>query len=185
MEKNLHRDTFFKDGLNNTSVYNNNVDYPVVSRTRVAASSDIPTDSSYMMEIVTSGPGSTPGLGGFHQNTMSYSGAIFYQVILAKIPVGYTITRASNSCGDGYTTDYLTSREGTGKWELYAWRYNCGTTGSFASFGHVYLSGTAPVTWHVAAATIFDATGVTVNSASATHAMDATTRIAQFFFNIR
>ncbi len=118
----------------------------------------------YMMQITTVG-NAKPGLGGFVQYSMSKANGIFYHVIVAKIPTGYTIQRASNSCGDGATHTWLTSQVGTGKWETYIYKTTCGKTGSFGSFGYAYIEGPAataekPVTWYVGYAEMFDATNV-------------------------
>ena len=68
--------------------------------------------------------------------------------------------------GVGYRSEWLTGRDGTGKFKEYIYKYTCGATGSFSSAGHVYLKGgTAgtpedPLTWYVAYSTTFDMTDV-------------------------
>ena len=149
------------------SVYNNNSN-GTVTHARVLTSSDNPTDSTHMIKIVTNGA-AKPGTGGFINKTTSYANAVFYHVFVAKVPVGYKVNNHANHTGDGRTFTWLTSQEGTGEWELYAYRLNAGSTGSFRDFGHVALTAnpgysSTSVTWYLAAATMYDATGVAVNS---------------------
>ena len=134
-----------------------------------------------MMKITTSGTAS-PGLGGFMQITSSKLLGTFYHVIVAKIPVGYTLNQYNNAVGTGETFTWLTPRAGTGKFETYIYKLDCGTAGSFSSFGHVALTGPAatssnPVTWYVAYSTVLDATAGTklntdVNFASGMNGME-------------
>ena len=176
----LYTDESFANGTNSMSVYNNSSNGTVVHE-RVARSSDSPIkDSSYMMKITTSGTAS-PGLGGFVQITSSKLLGTFYHVIVAKIPVGYTLNQYNNAVGTGETFTWLTPRAGTGKFETYIYKLDCGTAGSFSSFGHVALTGPAatssnPVTWYVAYSTVLDATAGTklntdVNFASGMNGM--------------
>ena len=154
----------------NLSVYNNK-DNGAVTIERVE-NSNFYSGSGYIMKITTNGT-ARPGLGGFVRTYNSKSGGVFYHVISAKIPVGYYIQRASNSCGDGARHEWLTSQAGTGKWETYVYKTTCGTTGTFSSLGHVFISknlsylseetATSPVTWYVGCSQIFDATGVSTS----------------------
>ena len=160
--KMLNRDPEFRKGANGVSMYNN-TSGGNVTVTRIARPSDCPTTSGYCLKIKTAGAAS-PGCGGFVLSIQSRANAVFIQKIIAKIPVGYTITNASNSMGTGYTDGWLTSRAGTGKYETYLRKVVCGASGSFSSGGHVYLSGTptptasAPLEWYLAYCTVFDQT---------------------------
>ena len=160
--KMLNRDPEFRKGNNGVSMYNN-TSGGNVTVTRIARPSDCPTTSGYCLKIKTAGAAS-PGCGGFVLSIQSRANAVFIQKIIAKIPVGYTITNASNSMGTGYTDTWLTSRAGTGKYETYLRKVVCGATGSFSSGGHVYLSGSptptasAPLEWYLAYCTVFDQT---------------------------
>jgi hypothetical protein len=78
---------------------------------------------------------------------MPTSNSILLLQFTAKIPVGYTVVFASNSIGDGYF-QWLTSQDGTGKWERYVHLTQCGA-GSFGATNYVYLSGVSPVTWYI------------------------------------
>lgn len=156
----MYTDPIFKNGMNSIQVYNN-TSGSAVTATRVAAPTDAPTTSSSVIEIKTTGAAS-PSHGGFQHPISSRAGAKFLFRIIAKIPVGYSLNTASNSMGTGYTDRILTSNKGTGKFEEYIRLVTCGTTGTFSSGGHYYLSGgstatpEAPVVWQVAYATVFD-----------------------------
>ena len=91
----LFKDQTFKNGLNSTHVYNNSSN-GTVTNTRVAKTSDAPTDSSYMLQIRTNGTAS-PGLGGFYFANGTVANKEFITRIIAKIPVGYTIEFATNA----------------------------------------------------------------------------------------
>lgn len=104
-----------------------------------------------------------PGCGGFNQYCLSKPGGVFYHVFVAKIPVGYTANSVSNAVGNGASFEWITSNKGTGEWQTYIYKLTCGTEGSFADFGYVYLNGVAgtreaPLKWQVAYSQIYDAT---------------------------
>ncbi|MBR5409883.1 MAG: RICIN domain-containing protein [Clostridia bacterium] len=158
----LHDDPVFCMSVGDVDEYNL-LDNHAVTVTRMKKSSDCPSQGSeYMMEIKTAGNAS-PGLGGFKQLTMSTPDAVYYHMIIAKIPVGYTIEMAWNKCGDGDSHTWITSQEGTGEFQLYINKTVCGSTGSFGTFGHVYLSAadgypSDSVTWYLSYSEIFDGT---------------------------
>ena len=96
---------------------------------------------------------------------MTRANAVFIGRVIAKIPVGYTINVATNATGDNRTLNWLTSKHGTGKFTEYVVKLVCGSTGTFSTCFHYYLSGPAataanPVIWYVAYATAFDMTDV-------------------------
>ena len=184
-----YNDETFTSSSNSMVVYNNSQN-GTVTHTRIDKSSDDPMlNASKMIQITTAGTAS-PGLGGYYQNTASYANALFYHVIVAKIPVGYSIQYASNATGDGRTIEWLTPTAGTGEFEVYIYKHQCGSTGTFSSLGHVYLNGTAatssnPVTWYVAYSNMFDATNGTPENASQvfTYGAGATTLTANWTAN--
>ena len=163
----MFNDETFSSGVNDFVVYNNSSN-GTVTHSRVARTYDSPmSNSSYMMKITTAGA-ATPGLGGFIQYVTSSANADYYHVIVAKIPVGYSIEHAQNATGNDRTITWLTPTAGTGKFETYIYRHKCGSSGTFSTFGHVYLVGNAatesnPVTWYVAYANMFNATNGTTN----------------------
>lgn len=151
----LFRDPEFLVGTNSCSIYNN-AGNGTVTLTRIARPSDCPTTSNYSLQISTSGVAS-PDHGGYYQTVSSRANGVFVSRIIAKIPVGYTMQNAHNSYGNGGTTVALTPMAGTGKYEIYLWRVVCGTSGTFSTINHYYLSGgSAPVTWYVGSSTVYD-----------------------------
>ena len=157
----LYTDPSFASGTNSIRVYNNSGN-GTVTHTRKAMS-DNPEGSGYGIEIKTTGTAS-PGYGGFYFGTQTAANKEFITRIVAKIPVGYNIEWASNAGGDGRTNQWLTSTAGTGKWEEYAVRVKCGSTGTFGTTNYYYLKGgstatsSAPVVWQVGYATVIDTT---------------------------
>lgn len=157
--KMLYRDPTFQTGLNSVRVYNNSANGTVtVSR---VANTQAPNDSGQVLEIATTGEAS-PGYGGFFFGNVVGPNKIFITRIIAKIPAEYKIAWASNSVGTGSTSRWLTSTEGTGKWEEYIFKVVCGNEGTFASTNFFYLntntSAVLPLVWQVAYATVFDVT---------------------------
>ena len=136
----LRNNTYFDTG-SGLGIYNNKGN-GTVTHTRVSAkeqNSPFYPEHEYVLQITTNGE-ATPGTGGFIASHTAKANNIFIERFVAKIPVGYNITSAYNSQGTGASVTYLTSREGTGDWAEYAILYRCGSSGSFSSGGHVYLS---------------------------------------------
>lgn len=159
--KMLYTDPMFKKGINSVNVYNNSAN-GTVTVTRISKVSDCPTTSTHCIEVKTTGTAS-PGNGGFYQSIQSRANAIFIQKILAKVPTGCNLNVASNNMGDGYSDRWLTSNKGTGKWEEYIREVRCGSTGTFSTGGHVYVSGVSPTTssplvWYMGMCTAYDIT---------------------------
>lgn len=99
-----------------------------------------------------------PDSGVFRKDTY-HRGALITWRVRAKIPVGYTIIWTGNAFGTGGSTTPLTPTVGTGDWFDYQWRTTVGTSGSFSTIGHWYLTGTGtgPIQWDVAQVTANDA----------------------------
>ena len=159
--KMLYTDPMFKKGTNSVNVYNNSAN-GTVTVTRISKVSDCPTTSTHCIEVKTTGTAS-PDNGGFYQSIQSRANAIFIQKILAKVPTGCNLNVASNNMGDGYSDRWLTSNKGTGKWEEYIREVRCGSTGTFSTGGHVYVSGASPTTssplvWYMGMCTAYDIT---------------------------
>lgn len=151
----LFRDPEFLVGMNSCSIYNN-AGNGTVSVTRIARPSDCPTTSNFCLQITTS-EAASPDHGGYIQAVQTRANGVFISRIIAKIPVGYTMRNAHNAYGNGGTTVALTPMMGTGKYEIYLWRVVCGTSGTFSTINHYYLSGgSAPVTWYVGSSTVYD-----------------------------
>lgn len=173
--KMLFSDPTFKMGNNNVSPYNN-AGNGVVTITRVSRQADSPvSDSDFNLEIKNTGL-AVPGLGGFYLLTASRADAVFVARFIAKIPIGYSVHFSTNSIGYGSESYYwITSCEGTGKWEEYIFVVKCGSSGSFSTTMYFYLEGVAgtpdtPVVWYLAYASVFD---LTAGSNAQTDAKDA------------
>lgn len=126
--------------------------------------------SDWCLYIKAYGGTTTGHLGGFMFSNKSRANAVFIVKVSAKIPVGYTLKNAHNAHGTGYKRELLTSMAGTGKYETYIFKETCGSTGTFSTMNHLYLSGpvkpgndpldpdNAPLEWFVDYATVFDLT---------------------------
>ncbi len=152
------------NGTSSVWVYNNKGNGTV---THSVVQGFAPNNTGYYLEITTAGEAS-PGLGGYTHYTNSYASAVFTTVIIAKIPVGYSIAWASNAYGGG-SSSWLTSQAGTGTWQRYIYKVTCGSNGSYSSTNFYYLTGTAataekPVKWQVAYSQVFDSTGASSNA---------------------
>ena len=93
----------------------------------------------------------------------SRANAVFIVKVSAKIPVGYTLKNGHNAHGTDSKQELLTSMAGTGKYETYIFKETCGSTGTFSTINHLYLSGPVkpdsdPLEWFVDYATVFDLT---------------------------
>lgn len=156
--KMLYRDPEFRSGMNGILVYNNSGGGTVtVERTTDV---NLPNQSGYKIKITTVQGSVSPGLGGFTFNTLTRANAVFITRFIAWVPVGYIIEWASNPTGNGGGGKWLTNNVGTGDWEEYAYYVKCGSSGTFSGTSFFYLaggSGSLPVTWYLAFATVYDA----------------------------
>ena len=87
-----------------------------------------------------------PALGGFAKTAYASETSNYVHVFVAKLPVGYYFHNANNPLGTGATTKWLTSNEGTGSWQTYAYQVNTGT-GTIRDFGHVYVADDPTKVW--------------------------------------
>lgn len=151
----LRNNTYF-DSASGLSVYNNKSN-GTVTHTIISAdghNSPFWPEHKYILKIQTNGEAS-PGTGGFVATHIAGANKIFIERFVAKIPVGYNVTSAYNAQGTGASVTYLSDRAGTGEWKEYAILYKCGSSGSFSSGGHVYLTASSgysaqAVTWYIA-----------------------------------
>lgn len=164
----LSADPTFLKGSNNLIPYNNTAGGSVVlTRQNIPLSSGgtQPTGSAYRMMIETKGP-SSPALGGFYYRLYARVNAKFIIRFIANIPNGRTLYHAHNQIGDGSSVRWLTPRQGTGTWSEYAYLVQCGTGGTFSTFGFQYIQSVAgdnptpeaPFRWYVAKFEVFDIT---------------------------
>jgi hypothetical protein len=166
--KSTYRDTYFDSGYGSLTIYNNK-NNGTVTHTRVGADtveSPFYPEHKYVLKITTNGT-ATPGAGGFQLYHTAAANKIYIEKFVAKVPIGYNVIQAYNAQGTGSSVTALTPLRGTGNWEEYAFLYKCGTSGTFSTGGHVYIStngesSTATntsVTWYLAYANTCDITG--------------------------
>lgn len=153
-----HSDVTFKIGLNGLTRYNNSGTEGVTLHR--STRSTIPNDSGYMAVITCKDSlGTSPGAGGFYFGNTSRANAVFLYKITAMIPGGKTLEFSTNASGDGATTEWLTDKKGTGKWEDYYCLRRCGDKGTFSSTGFFYVVEPGTFEWYLAYATCYDVYG--------------------------
>ena len=166
-------DPFFMDGTNSTDVYNNSGNGTVTHQYLAASNTDIELPSGARILRIKNAGTSSPGLGGFTNHLPTEPNHIFYTIIYAKIPKGYSIQFGSNSLGTNGSSAWLTDEAGTGDWKIYICKIQCGTDwGSTTNFYYINggANGTAsnPVVWDVAYFGTYDATGLSASGSSST-----------------
>lgn len=84
---------------------------------------------------------------------------------MAKIPVGYYVSAASNSIGTGGDKYVLGDKYGTGEWKEYSARFKYGSSGTIGTTGFIALCSTdtakypvTSVTWYLAYVCMYDVT---------------------------
>ena len=161
----LTADPEFREGTNGVVYYNNAADKTLVTVERETVSGGTqPTGSPYRLKITVTGL-ANPGYGGVVRSTASRVNAKFIVRFVANIPASRSFYHANNSIGTGNKITWITGRQGTGTWEEYMYLVECGTGGTFSSFGHTYVQqvGTvptpdAPLIWYLASYDIIDIT---------------------------
>ncbi len=154
--KPIYPDEEFASGGNSVLVYNNSGGTGVQHFWENGDGSQ-PNSTGKWIRIENNGGTTSPGFGGFYQRIDSRRNATFVQRFRAKLPVGYQFVLAQNSQGTNHTSYWLTSTEGTGKWEEYIRVSHCGNTGTFSTGGHVYVTGPSNVfTWYLASSNIYE-----------------------------
>lgn len=160
----VYNDPEFAKGANGVSVYNNSGNGTVTHA--IVNDSSSGNSSGKVLKITHTGTAS-PGLGGFRLGMQSRANAILIQIFRAKIPSGYNLSLHMNSIGNNTKYDWLTPNVGTGRWEWYANRMICGSTGTFNDGGYVAINlnnGTAapttsaPLVWYLSYCNVIDVT---------------------------
>ena len=167
-----YTDPFFMDNNNSTSEYNNEYNGTVTHEYIAASNTDIELPTGARILRIKNTGSASPGLGGFTNHLQSYPNALFYTIIYAKIPKGYSIRFASNATGTNSTRTWLTSQVGTGDWQVYIHKIQCGSSGELSTTNFYYIDGGAngtasnPIVWDVAYFGTYDATGLSVSGDS-------------------
>ena len=161
LAKLTNTDPSFDSSAGGVSVYNNSGG-GTVTHTLQNSSADTTLYGTREIQIYTSTGTTSPGLGGFVLNTSSAANKKYIHAFVAKLAVGYSLQHAENATGDGRVITWLTPTDGTGSYQLYAYEHDCGSSGTFSTFGHVYVvSGSKPLTWQLAYSSMFDITNGT------------------------
>ena len=164
--KMLYRDPMFKIGFNGIYRYNNYGGYEPYL-TRISAPADSPNAGGYVVEILREDLGNEtdPGHGGFYWGTIARANAILVTRLVAKIPVGFRIKFASNAIGNNADHRWLTSQDGSGRYQEYIFYLKCGDSGTFSTTNFFYLDGPAQQhTWYLAFATVYDLTDTDIST---------------------
>ena len=165
-------DCHFEYSTNNVNSYNNE-NTQNVTVNKVNKEAGCPTDSDYMLKIVSSKGDISPALGGFRQTVQGSAGGKYFHVFIAKIPKGYKVVPTNNSLGYGGSIKMISDLYGTGEWKLYVYEINYGLFLDEAPYGHsfgfVCLDKTEEncsdeVTWYLGYSNIFENTGSKVFS---------------------
>ena len=156
----VYEDLSFKNGWNGVQVYNN-YGNGVLAANFTDKLADNPVASTRQLQFIHSGGDTTPGLGGFYQQTQSRANGVFLIKFVAKLPVGFSFGLEANSFGDNSSHYFIGDSEGTGKFKTYYGVFRCGTTGSFSTVGFVYVNGPYPtpenpLIWYLASSTMYD-----------------------------
>lgn len=157
-------DPEFRKGNNGLSVYNNAQNGVVtLIRESTGSTATQPTNSNTRMRITVTGA-ANPQFGGVVRSTTARINAKFVVRFIANLPTGRRFQYANNSLGTNGKCTWLTSYEGTGTWTEYMYLVECGSGGTFSSFGHLYVlngatpTSESPLNWYIARYEIIDIT---------------------------
>ena len=135
-------------------VYNNS-NNGSVTHTYVSGTSDKGKYDDDHIKIQKSSTAASPGLGGFRRTIAAEYNTTYYHTFYAKLPTGYYFTYHYNPLPTGTTLEWLTSNQGTGKWEIYAYKVVTGSSGTKGAFGYIAANASAgssqSVTWYLGA----------------------------------
>lgn len=162
----LTDDPEFRKGGNGLTTYNNggNSNVTVTRQSSPTSTGGTqPTTSDYRILVTTVGT-AAPGFGGVVRLTNARINAKFVVRFIANLPTGRRFQYANNSLGTNGKCTWLTSYEGTGTWTEYMYLVECGSGGTFANFGHLYVmngstpTSTNPLKWYIARYEVIDIT---------------------------
>lgn len=131
-------DVNFSNGTNNLYGYDNAGSGQVVLD--VIDNNEAPNGTHKVLRVRSQGTGTSPGAGGFYYGVQTDKNKIIIFRFTAKVPADKFLSFASNQAGTGYTSEWLTSNHGTGKWEEYIHVVYCGSSGTFSTTGYFYIN---------------------------------------------
>lgn len=133
-----HTDVNFSNGTNNLQVYDNSSSGQIVLD--VIDNDDAPNSTHKVLRVRSAGTATSPGAGGFYYGVRTDKNQILIFRFTAKVPADKFLSFTTNVAGEGYTSEWLTSNHGTGKWEEYIHVIYCGSRGTFSSTGFFYIN---------------------------------------------
>ena len=160
--KMMYTDPTFVDGDNSVRPYNN-ANNGMLRVERIPTGEGNPTSSTHMLRVSVTGR-TTPGWGGIYFGVVPKHNHVYIIRMLAKVPAGRTLRNPGTRVGNGGSHQWLTPQEGTGKWQEYIYKLTMGDSGVLDSSFYIFLMGgatpsaDAPLVWHIASATVYDAT---------------------------
>lgn len=131
-------DVNFSNGTNNLYRYDNAGSGQVVLD--VIDNNEAPNGTHKVLRVRSQGTGTSPGAGGFYYGVQTDKNKIIIFRFTAKVQADKFLSFASNEAGTGYTSEWLTSNHGTGKWEEYIHVVYCGSSGTFSTTGYFYIN---------------------------------------------
>jgi hypothetical protein len=148
----IYNDPEFASGNNSIQVYNNSGGSAVTITRETSTTSG--NSSGYCLHIKSAASGASPNGGGWYFSTSGVQARVSVCIFRANIPVGYSVEWHSNSIGTGSSNGWLTSTDGTGKYEWYAHMVEWGSSPSSTFF--FTLNKAAAVDWYLSYANVID-----------------------------
>lgn len=146
-------DVNFSNGRNNLGVYDNASSGQVTLD--VIDNSEAPNFTHKVLRVKSAGTATAPGAGGFFYGIQTDKNRIIIFRFTAKIPEDKSLSFGSNQGGTGYSSEWLTSNYGTGKWEDYIYVVYCGGSGTFSSTGFFFINQGGPYEMLISYASAF------------------------------
>lgn len=131
-----------------------------------ASSTANPLGSGYILNCTATTPSNSDSDGrvGFVQTTTSAASQKYIHLFIANLPIGYEFRIYANATGTGRSYYWLTESRGYGTYHLYAYEMDCGSTGTFSTFGFVGITTNgATVNYSVAYSEIYNITTTNKN----------------------
>lgn len=162
----------FASGTTGYAVYDNGASGSISLST--VADPSAPNSTGIVIRVTHTTAGTpSPGFGGIvptpnildsgagfaYTNDTYRRGQVSLFILVAKVPIGYTLNRASNGIGTGNDVNgdaanaivWLTSQAGTGDWFTYITELRSGSVTPWSTTGHWYITGPSrPLVWDIA-----------------------------------
>src|SRR5699024_6991355 len=100
-----------------------------------------PSGGTRVLRIRHSSPDTAPKWGGVVRSKQSRANQKVVIEFYALVPFGRHLEYSNGELGSGHKSGWITSNEGTGKWERYAYFHAMGSSGDFSIYGFLSLAG--------------------------------------------